>query len=101
MVDLPPDPPGIEVTKNGLTDAGKRSICQLSSKNYAYWFTKLSLVAALNECDSFPEEDRTPPIDTAASKKHTLKSKYALALIYQSLSDEIRLQLTPTDLTLS
>ena len=63
--------------------------------------SQLLRAAALNECDTFLEED--PPVLASIDldKTHRIKFKYALTHIYESISEDIRLPLSPTDLHLS
>ena len=77
------------------------TIFLLNSTNYSYWFTNLSLGAPLNDCDLVLTIDISTPTDLEAARNHKQKSEYTPALIYQSLCEEICVELTISDLLLS
>ena len=82
-------------------DSPRISVTQLTLTNFNYWHTNLILVASINSCDGHLDTNPTDPTDPTDIRPFTHQKRLALALIFHSLSEEVRALLSDDDLLLS
>lgn len=95
-MELPDNQPDTAFT---AFEQSRLTLCQLTNTDYEVWFKNLTLIAVLNKCKHFLPSDPPKPDDAAGKKKHKTNSTYTLALIVQSLSEEVRTRITSEDVS--